>query len=261
LKHAPDREKILLALRRWAIAFGLPDLTMTFVDNAGDVRNAIRAARDARAAAEPVVSALCFSILRTGWWAPRWGTAVGAAAERAGQVVLAAVEGKDAFSAAASQRDNSPGKIAWGITGPTWFFHEAWDLRDRAQNAIWAAAGARSSSEAIRGRSAETQQTLLEKSLGLFEAFEAGAWIIWIGAGMLYVAEIPRQVLADDQGWLHSADGPAFVWLDDIYAFYWHGICVPEYVIMRPAEISAARIEAETDADLRRVMIERSKGE
>jgi hypothetical protein len=266
LRHAPDREKIRLAIRRWALAIGIPDLAVIFVANAEGVRHASRIAREARdASAKPVVNALTDKIGRSAWkWASRhWGTAVAGAAGRAGEVTLAAATGigGDGFARAADQRDTSAARMAWGPTGPTWWLHGAWDLHALADNAIWASAGGRPLGETVLGRSGEAQETLLEKWLGVFEAFEAGAWIMWIGAGMLYVAEIPRQVLLDDQGRLHSADGPAFVWLDDIHGFYWHGIYVPDYVIMQPAEISVAKIAAQTNADVRRVMIERSNTE
>lgn len=50
LKQAPDRERIRGAIRRWAVAIGVPDVAIAFVVNAEDVRNAVRAAGDAKAA-------------------------------------------------------------------------------------------------------------------------------------------------------------------------------------------------------------------
>ena len=260
LKQTPDRDKIILAIRRWAAAIGTPDVAITFADNTAGVKKAMRVAGDAKAAVKPVVQALCSVIGRTAWkWTTaQWGALAAARAGAAGELAMAALDGRNAFTRAAAQRDTSAARQAWGLTGPTWFFYDAWDLHDLAQNAIWASAGGRPITEPIV-MSSESRQELLQKWLGLFEAFEAGAWIIWIGAGTVHVAMIPSQVVLDDRGRLHSADGPAFVWLEDIRGFYWHGVYMPEYVIVRPAEISIAMIDAETNAEVRRVMIERYK--
>jgi hypothetical protein len=258
LKQTPDREKIVLAIRRWAAMIGTPDISITFVGNTAGVKNAMR---DAKAAAKPLVQALCDRVGRPAltWTPAQWGGLAAGRAGDAGELALAAVDGRNAFAWAAGRRDNSAGSAAWGLTGPTWFFYDAWDLHDLAQNAIWASAGGRPIAEPITGRSAESNQQLLQRWLGLLEAFEAGAWIIWIGAATVHVAEIPRQVSLDDRGRLHGAEGPAFIWLEDIRGFYWHGVYVPDYVIMRPAEISVAKIDAEADAEVRRAMIERYK--
>lgn len=37
----------------------------------------------------------------------------------------------------------------------------------------------------------------------------------------------PAKVKVDDQRRLHCEDGPAFVWLEDVQDFYWHGTNVP----------------------------------
>jgi len=97
----------------------------------------------------------------------------------------------------------------------------------------------------------------LQKWIGLFEAFEAGAFALWIGDSTIYIAVIPTTVLVDDRRRLHCADGPAFAWLSDIRDFYWHGVHVPDYVIERPAEISVPKIDAEKNTEVRRVMVER----
>jgi hypothetical protein len=88
-------------------------------------------------------------------------------------------------------------------------------------------------------------------------AFEAGASSMWLGVDTIYIAVIPAKVAIDDRYRLHCADGPAFVWLDDIRDHYWHGVHVPDYVIERPQEISIAGVDAETNVEVRRVMIER----
>jgi hypothetical protein len=107
------------------------------------------------------------------------------------------------------------------------------------------------------GASSLGEENELQKWLGLFEAFEAGAFCMYIGADKIYVAVIPTRVLVDEQRRLHCADGPAFAWLADIRDYYWHGVHVADYVIERACEITVAKIDAEKNAEVRRVMIER----
>jgi hypothetical protein len=91
------------------------------------------------------------------------------------------------------------------------------------------------------------------------EAFEAGAWLLAIGDSAITVATVPELVateLAGERSRLHSASGPAFVW-QDVREHYWHGVRVPEEVIEAPERITVAKIGAERNAEVRRVMIER----
>jgi hypothetical protein len=39
--------------------------------------------------------------------------------------------------------------------------------------------------------------------------------------------------------------------------YFWHGILVPEHVVMRPEEITLAEIKSESNAEVRRIMRER----
>jgi hypothetical protein len=55
---------------------------------------------------------------------------------------------------------------------------------------------------------------------------------------------------------LHNADGPA-VDSDIEPLYFWHGILVPSFVILRPDLITVAHIHAEDNAEVRRVMLER----
>jgi hypothetical protein len=60
------------------------------------------------------------------------------------------------------------------------------------------------------------------------EAFEAGAYAVWVTDNTAFVSLIPSVVLVDDARRLHCETGPAFVWLDGISDFYWHGTSVPD---------------------------------
>ena len=90
----------------------------------------------------------------------------------------------------------------------------------------------------------------------MFEAFEAGAFCFFITDRGIEVGTLPTMVKVDERNRLHSASGPAFVWLNDVRDFYWHGVRVDSYVVENPERITVADIEAETNAEVRRVKIE-----
>jgi hypothetical protein len=56
---------------------------------------------------------------------------------------------------------------------------------------------------------------------------------------------------------LHNPKGPAVVWPDGWGVYAVHGVRVPWWVVMRPDAITVHVIEAETNAEIKRVMIER----
>jgi hypothetical protein len=91
----------------------------------------------------------------------------------------------------------------------------------------------------------------------IFEAFEAGTFCYFITGHSIEVCTSPTMVKVDESNRLHSAFGPAFVWLDDVHHYYWHGVRVESYVVDHPERITVADIEAETNAEVRRVKIER----
>jgi len=59
---------------------------------------------------------------------------------------------------------------------------------------------------------------------------------------------------------LHCADGPAAVWPDGWGIYALHGIRVPGWIIEHPERIGVKDIEAEGDAAVRRIMLERFGG-
>src|ERR1019366_1085026 len=96
-----------------------------------------------------------------------------------------------------------------------------------------------------------------QKWIPILEALEAGAWLFWVVEKKIIVAEIPKTATMDQQRRLHGETGPAFAWLDDVRDYYWHGVNVPAHVIEHPEKITVAEIEAQTNAEVRRVMTER----
>jgi hypothetical protein len=56
---------------------------------------------------------------------------------------------------------------------------------------------------------------------------------------------------------LHCETGPALGYPDKFSIWAWHGTRVPQYVIESPETITAQQIQAEENAEVRRVMVER----
>jgi hypothetical protein len=61
----------------------------------------------------------------------------------------------------------------------------------------------------------------------------------------------------DEEGRLHCEDGPALGYPDKFSIWAWHGVRVPRHVIEAPDTITAQQIQAEENAEIRRVMVER----
>ena len=92
----------------------------------------------------------------------------------------------------------------------------------------------------------------------VFEAFIAGAWLLHWTKDTLYWVSKPTVVTEQIRGRrrLHCADGPALVSdVEDL--FFWHGVIVPQHVVLEPQKITIAQIEDEPNAERRRVLIER----
>jgi len=92
----------------------------------------------------------------------------------------------------------------------------------------------------------------------MLELLEAGVDIFFIGETEITV--IPRPAMhLDERQRLHSATGAAVEWRtpDGERYHFWHGVRVPGHVIEQPSKITAHEIEAEKNAEIRRVMVER----
>jgi hypothetical protein len=92
----------------------------------------------------------------------------------------------------------------------------------------------------------------------LFEAFISGAWLLhWTDDTLYWVAKPTVHVhRSNGRRRLHCATGPALE--SDVESLYfWNGALVPAFVVTRPEWITIKHIESETNAEVRRVMIER----
>ena len=79
---------------------------------------------------------------------------------------------------------------------------------------------------------------------------------LWYPYGRIcFVCDRPSALYLDEQGRLHNELGMAMEFSDG-YGFYaWHGVCVPERIIMQPETITVQGIVTETNAEIRRVMM------
>ena len=89
----------------------------------------------------------------------------------------------------------------------------------------------------------------------LFEAFAAGCWLIYWTEDTLYWCAKPV-VHRDRAGWLHD-DRHAAVENEVEELYFWHGVRVPAFVVLRPDRITVGHIDREANAEVRRVMVER----
>jgi len=71
------------------------------------------------------------------------------------------------------------------------------------------------------------------------------------------VSERHNILARDDRGRLHSISGPAVAYPDGWAIYAVHGVRVPERVVMAPESLAVTEIEAEQNAEVRRVMVER----
>ena len=71
------------------------------------------------------------------------------------------------------------------------------------------------------------------------------------------VSDFPERILVDAQNRPHCDNGPSHRWRDGWSLYHVHGVRVPDWLIESPQELSAAKIDAETNAEIRRVMLDR----
>jgi hypothetical protein len=90
----------------------------------------------------------------------------------------------------------------------------------------------------------------------LFEAFVCGCWLIYWTDDTLYWVAKPTVHCEPGTQRLHH-DTQAALESDVMNLYFWHGVMVPAFVIRKPGLITIAHIDRETNAEVRRVMIER----
>jgi hypothetical protein len=89
---------------------------------------------------------------------------------------------------------------------------------------------------------------------GLNLLSECGWW--WPFAGAVILTERPTSIHRDDRNRLHNVAGAALTYPDGFALHAVHGIRVSADIIDNPASITCERIGGESNAEIRRVMIE-----
>ncbi|MFI6516116.1 DUF6745 domain-containing protein [Spirillospora sp. NPDC050679] len=156
---------------------------------------------------------------------------------------------------------------AWSETAaPMW--DQVQNLVTRVRQAIGGLAPEGSAAEAIL-RSATLDAVLGQHDapwLALFDrlghlppglaeaARETGWW--WPYERVVIVSERPSELHRDEPGRLHRGDGPALAHSDGFALHAWRGMPVPAGFIDSLGGLTPARIDAEDNAELRRVMLE-----
>jgi len=74
---------------------------------------------------------------------------------------------------------------------------------------------------------------------------------------VVFASKKPIEIWTDDAGELHSETGPAFKYSDAFQGFYHHGFSVPDWCVLRPQDITAEKIKAEENTELRRIFLEK----
>ena len=94
---------------------------------------------------------------------------------------------------------------------------------------------------------------MVERRLEL--ARSAGGF--WAFDGLAVMLDRPTAAGFDERGRLHRDDGPALSYPDGSALWMNHGVEVPESIISDPGSITVEAIDGESNAEIRRVMIER----
>ena len=71
------------------------------------------------------------------------------------------------------------------------------------------------------------------------------------------VSDFPVQIHKDAQNRPHNANGPSHEWRDGWKLYHVHGVKIDGWIIEQPEQITVAKIDAERNAEIRRVMIEK----
>lgn len=96
----------------------------------------------------------------------------------------------------------------------------------------------------------------VDKLDGLIELAKNAGWC-WFFDELVIITNRPESVHLDEANRLHCENDMAIKYRDGFGIYNWHGVQVPEKVIMHPEQITVKDIDDETNAEVRRVMLER----
>lgn len=104
--------------------------------------------------------------------------------------------------------------------------------------------------------SSDWAQDLLGQLADMF-TLRAGAFAYVFADDTVFVCMNPVQVNVEAENRLHSFDAPALQFADGYSVYAWSGVSIDKKLVLEPGTLTADFIEAETNVELRRVMIER----
>ena len=153
-----------------------------------------------------------------------------------------AVDARDALTTSLT---NLHRFASWCIQSGGWFYY-SWELS-------WI-------STTYFGAKQLKKASVERWSKPLLEAFIAGAWFLYWTDDTLYWVTKPIVHLDQTSNIrrLHN-DNYASVESDVENIYFWHGVMVPAFVVVRPDWITLKHIDGETNSEVRRVMIDRYK--
>ena len=93
-------------------------------------------------------------------------------------------------------------------------------------------------------------------------------WIPWNTLGehsgpryvtekFVIISDFPTVLKVDNENRPHSSTGPFCQWKDGFSLYAWHGVRVPAWIIEQPHLITIEKIDGESNAEIRRVMLDR----
>lgn len=71
------------------------------------------------------------------------------------------------------------------------------------------------------------------------------------------VSDFPELLLKDDRHRPHCDTGPSHRWRDGWELWHVHGVRVTEQIVMRPETLTVEQIDEESNAEVRRIMLDR----
>src|SRR3990172_7694069 len=92
-----------------------------------------------------------------------------------------------------------------------------------------------------------------------WEDLMSGGWM-WLHREFAICAEPHNTISRDTRDRLHSDNGPAISWSDHTGLWFWHGIQIEQYIIENPETITVSKVIEETNAEIRRIMLDRYIG-
>jgi len=178
-------------------------------------------------------------------------------------IVLGLAEGKIKIPKTAGP-GTDPGELVWASVG------------DSVWASVWASVGASVWASVGDSVGASGYGAHDSNWLGFYDYFAevcnldehtqklSGLWLVAKNAGwflphrnICWISERHNVLRRDEQGRLHCEDGPALSYPDGFSIWAWHGVRVSQDLIEKPDTITLTQIKAETNAEIRRIMIER----